>query len=494
MTATNDSRASSGIPGLDDVLAGGLPQGHLYVVEGEPGTGKTTVGMQYLLAGAARGEQGLYVALSETTQELQQAAASHGWSFDGIDLYQMSNEAGPDAAADYTVFHPAEVELGETLRGVFEHVERLRPRHIVFDSLSEMRLLARDSLRYRRQILQLKQQLADRNITVILLDDKTAGSNDLQLHSIAHGVVSLEQLAPTYGAERRRLRVLKLRGSGFRGGYHDFVIRRGGVVVFPRLVAAEHEESFERETFASGIPELDAMFGGGLSRGTVALLVGPAGAGKSLISLQMLITAAERGHRSAFFAFDEGLATLRDSADGLGMNLLDHVRDGLITMRQIDSAELTPGQFVHIIRDQVEREHVRIVVLDSLNGYLNAMPEEQFLGAHLHELSSYLRQQGVLTMLTMAQHGIIGAMTSVADVSYLADTIVLFRFYEYRGAIRRAISMPKKRASAHEHTIRDLTIGPSGIRVGPPLTGFQGVLTGTPTYLGEGASDGDRGR
>lgn len=478
-------RGSTGIAGLDDILEGGFPHGRLYVIEGDPGTGKTTLGLQFLMDGAARGERGLYVALSETTQELTEAARAHGWSLDGIDFYELTPDSGPDAAADYTVFHPAEVELGETLRGVFERVERLRPRRIVFDSLSELRLLARDSLRYRRQILQLKQRFADRDVTVLLLDDKTVGTADLQLHSIAHGVLSLEQRAPVYGAERRRLRVLKLRGSSFRGGYHDFLISRGGLTVFPRLVAAEHFQPFGREMVSSGLPNLDELLGGGLLRGTVTLLMGPAGSGKSIVSLQFAIAVAERGERSIICVFDEGLATLRGTADSLGLGLTPHVESGTIVIRQIDAAELTPGQFVHTVRDAVEREHVRLIVIDSLNGYINAMPEEEFLGAHLHELSAYLRQHGVVVLLTMAQRGMVGHMSSVADVSYLADSIVLFRFFEFRGSIRRAISMPKKRASAHEHTIRELTIGPAGLQIGGRLDDFQGVLTGVPIYVGD---------
>ena len=478
------ARGSSGISGLDDVLDGGFPQSHLYVIEGDPGTGKTTLGLQFLIAGAARGERGLYVALSETTRELQLTAATHGWSLDGIDFHQLAPDSGPDAAADYTVFHPSEVELGETLRGVFEHVQRLQPRRIVFDSLSELRLLARDSLRYRRQILQLKQQFADRGITVLLLDDKTVGTDDLQLHSIAHGVLSLEQLAPLYGAERRRLRVVKLRGSDFRGGYHDFVIARGGLTVFPRLVAAEHSETFGREMVSSDLPNLDRLCGGGLLRGTVTLLMGPAGSGKSLVSVQFAVAAARRGERSSVFVFDEGLGTLRSAADELGMDLTSHVETGRIALRQIEAAELSPGQFVHAVRAAVEQDNVGLVVIDSLNGYINAMPEEQFISAHLHELSAYLRQRGVVVLLTMAEHGIVGSTSTMVDVSYLADAILLFRFYEYRGVLRRALSMPKKRASAHEETIRGLRIGPDGLHIGEPLGEFQGVLTGVPIWVG----------
>ena len=481
----SDLRISTGITGLDDILGGGFPGGHLYVVEGDPGTGKTTIGLQFLRAGAAAREQVLYIALSETGRELDETAASHGWSLDAVDVYELTAAIGPEPDSQYTVFHPAEVELGETLKAVFDRVDRTRARRVVIDSLSEMRLLARDSLRYRREVLRLKQYFAERRATVLLLDDGTVDTTDLQLHSLAHGVVRLEQLAPVYGAERRRLRVIKLRGSEFRGGYHDFIIRHGGLSVFPRLVAAEHERPFMAENASSGLAEADVLFGGGLLHGTVTLLMGPTGVGKSLLAAQFAVAAARRGERAAIYVFDEGLQTLQASANDIGLGLSDARNAGTLTLRQIEPAGITPGQFVHLMRAAVENDGVRVVVLDSLNGYLNAMPEEQYLSAHLHELSAYLRQSGVVTIMTMAQHGVVGlSAASSADVSYLADSIVLFRYYEFRGRVRRAISVVKKRASLHEHTIRDLVIDGTGLHVGPPLEQFEGVLSGTPVYVG----------
>ncbi len=486
-TASHSSglkRMQTGIEGLDNILEGGLPENRLYLIEGDPGTGKTTLALQFLIEGARQGEPGLYVTLSETKEELLSVANSHGWSLDGFTLYELvPPEESLMPESQYTIFHPSEIELGETTNAVLKEVERIKPRRIVFDSLSEMRLLAHDALRYRRQILGLKQYLSGRQCTVLMLDDRTSNSNDLQVQSIAHGVIMLEHLAVEYGAERRRLRVLKLRGSRFRGGYHDFNIETGGIDVFPRLVAADHHHEFVKESVTSDIAELDQLVGGGLDRGTSTLFIGPAGSGKSTLAAQFAAASAARGERAAVFIFDEILETYVTRAEGIGMDIRTHLADGIISVQQVDPAELSPGEFAHTVRSAVDREGARVVVIDSLNGYLNAMPDERFLSIQMHELLTYMNQQGVVTIIVMAQHGFLGnAMVSPVDVSYLADTVLMLRYFEATGTVRRAISVVKKRTGAHENSIRELRITAGGIRVGEPLTEFQGVLTGVPSY------------
>jgi circadian clock protein KaiC len=481
------SRLGTGCAGLDGILEGGFPANRLYLVEGDPGTGKTTLALQFLLEGARRGEPVLYVTLSETKEELTAVARSHGWSLEGVNLHELvPPEESLKAEAQYTIFHPSEVELGETTRAVVVEVERIQPRRVVFDSLSEMRLLARDPLRYRRQILALKQFFAGRHSTVLLLDDRTSSDSDLQVQSIAHGVLMLEQLALDYGAERRRLRVSKLRGSSFRGGFHDFTIRTGGVEVFPRLVAAGRRGEFAPEPVASGVAALDALLGGGLDRGTSTLVLGPAGCGKSSLAAHFAAASAARGEPAAAIIFDEGVNTYLSRAAGLGTDLRPQVEAGRLTVQQVDPAELSPGEFAHAVCGAVEGG-ARLVIIDSLNGYLQAMPDERFLTAQMHELLTYLNQQGVVTLLVMAQHGFMGAMSSPVDVSYLADTVVLLRYFEAAGAIRRAISVVKKRTGRHEDTIREMRLSASrGVEVGEPLKAFRGVLTGVPV-LEEGA-------
>jgi circadian clock protein KaiC len=476
------ARLGTGSAGLDSVLNGGFPANRLYLVEGDPGTGKTTLALQFLLEGARRGEPVLYVTLSETKEELTGVADSHGWSLEGVNLHELVPPVESlKAEAQYTIFHPSEVELGETTRAVIEQVERIHPSRVVFDSLSEMRLLARDPLRYRRQILALKQFFAGRKSTVLLLDDRTSADADLQVQSIAHGVLMLEQLELDYGAERRRLRVSKLRGSRFRGGFHDFAIRTGGVEVFPRLVAADRRGVFKSESVASGVAALDALLGGGLDRGTATLVMGPAGSGKSSLAAHFASAVAGRGEQAAVFLFDEGINTYLSRAAGLGIDLSAEVEAGRLTVQQVDPAELSPGEFAHAVCSAVERDGARLVIIDSLNGYMQAMPDERFLTAQMHELLTYLNQQGVVTLLLMAQHGFMGQMSSPVDVSYLADTVVLLRYFEAAGAIRRAISVIKKRTGRHEDTIREMRLSASrGVEVGEPLTAFRGVLTGVP--------------
>jgi circadian clock protein KaiC len=488
--SAHEDRCGTGIAGLDDVLGGGLLRNRLYLVDGDPGAGKTTLATQYLLEGARLGESSLYITLSETTEELTAGAASHGWNLDGVTVVELvTEEAELDAEAQITMYHPSEVELHATTRRVLEAVERANPARVVFDSLSEMRLLAQHSLRYRRQILALKQFFIGRRCTVLLLDDKTSEGSDLQLQSIAHGVITLEHLAPLYGGARRRLRVVKLRGADYRGGFHDFTIRRGGLTVFPRLVAAEHHAEFEPSAVTSGVQELDDLLGGGPTRGTSTLVIGPAGSGKSTIALHYAVAAAERGEQAVVFTFDESIATLAVRARLLGIPLQEVRESGALRIQQIDPAEMSPGEFGYLVRCAVEQEGVRLIVIDSLNGYLNAMPEERFLTAQLHELLTYLGQQGVTTIMVIAQHGLVGSRAeSPVDTSYLADSVILLRYFEDRGRVRKAISVVKKRSGPHEENIRELWFDAGGIHLGEPLTGLRGILTGVPTPESDGGA------
>jgi circadian clock protein KaiC len=478
--------ASTGVPGLDDILAGGLTRRRLYLVEGVPGSGKTTVAMQFLMAGARQGESVLYITLSETEEELRSVATSHGWDLSGVGIREI---APPEAALSLdeqnTMFHPSEIELASTTRLILADVDRIKPTRVVFDSLSELRLLAGTALRYRRQILALKQFFSTRDCTVVLLDDKTASDHDLQMQSIAHGVILLEQLNPEYGAERRRLRVVKYRGVKFRGGYHDFVIEEGGISVFPRLVASEHRQFTTRTKLPSDIGELDALLGGGLEEGTSTLVVGAAGTGKSTLAAQFAVAAAGRGQFAALFVFDESPDTLATRCEQLGVHLPQHLESGMISVRQVDPAELTPGELVHGIRHAVEKRGAKVVVIDSLNGYLNAMPEERHLTIQLHELLMYLGQKGVATILIGAHQGLIGQqMQTPIDASYLADAVILLRYFEHRGEVRQAISVMKKRGSRHERTLREFRLDTGRITVGEALSEFRGVLTGVPSYEG----------
>ena len=489
--------SATGIAGLDDVLGGGLTPNRLYLVEGNPGSGKTTLALKYLLEGRRRGEPGLYVTLSETKAELADVARSHGWSLDGIDIVELvASEADLELDNQNTMFQPADVELGETTRAVLAQVDRVKPRRVVVDSLSELRLLAQSSLRYRRQILALKQYFAGRDCTVLLLDDNTSEATDLHLQSIAHGVLSLEQQDPGYGGERRRLRVAKLRGQKYRGGFHDFNIATGGLDVFPRLVASEHARTGDRAVLTGDVPELDRLLGGGIEVGTSVLLIGPAGSGTSSVAANYARAAAARGGRAAIFAFDERPETLFRRAAGLGMDLEPLVAAGTLTVQPVDPAALSPGEFAHCVRRAVDgadgHPPATVVVVDSLNGYLQAMPEERYLTTQLHELLTYLGHRGVVTFLVLAQHGMIGHMQTPVDTTYLADTVILFRFFEAQGSVRQAVSVVKKRTGNHERTIRELRLD-GGIRVGEPLAAFHGILTGTPTYRGDGKALMGRG-
>lgn len=457
----------------------------LYLVEGDPGAGKTTLSLQYLREGVKNGEKCLYITLSETKEELLAGAKSHDWSLDGIEIMEMvADESDLDGQSQVTMFSASEVELALTTQKILDMVARVNPSRVVFDSLSELRLLAQSSLRYRHQILALKHFFIGKNCTVILLDDHTSEGSDLQLQSIAHGVISMEQHAPSYGGAKRRLRVIKLRGAEYRGGFHDFSIKRGGLMVHPRLIAGEHGETFPYECIKSGVAALDKMLGGGPERGTSTLLLGPAGSGKSTIAIQYAVAAAERGDHASIFAFDESLRTLETRSRALGIRFKEGVQAGQVEMRQIDPAEMSPGEFVDLVRQCVETNAAKVIVIDSLNGYLNAMPDAKFLVNQLHELMTYLGRRGVTTLLVAAQHGIVGAeIASPFDASYLADCVVLLRYFEDAGKVKKAISVVKKRSGPHEESIRELSFGKNGIQLSEPLVRFRGILTGAPVYV-----------
>lgn len=480
--------ASMGIEGLDDILMGGLERDRVYLLEGSPGTGKTTAAISFLRAGARLGESTLYITLSETEAELRATAESHGWQLKGVEVFELvPPESLLDEEHQQSLLYSSDLELGETTRMIFEAVERTKPRRVVIDSLSEIRLLAQSSLRYRRQVLALKHYFARHGATVLLLDDLTTDSLDKTVHSVAHGVIRVEELSPEYGAERRRVRVIKYRARKFRGGFHDFTIRTGGLEVYPRLVSAEHRRSFTRDRLGSGVEGLDLILGGGVERGSSCLILGPAGTGKSLMAIHFIASAIQRGEKAALFAFDEELGLLFDRTLGIGIDLKAMVDSGGLLIQQVDAAELSPGEFTAQVRDCVDAKGIKTVVIDSLNGYQAAMPEESFLLLHIHELLQYLNRQGATTFLTVAQHGLVGDMKAPVDVTYLADTVILLRYFEALGEVRRALSVIKKRAGAHEKTIREFDISDKGLVVGPPLKNFQGVLRGVPNFVGKGS-------
>lgn len=483
MTPGDKPKARTGIAGLDDILAGGLTSGNLFLLEGEPGSGKTTIAMQFLLEGRKAGEQTLYITLSETEDELRASAASHDWELDGIHIAELvPPEALLDENQQQSLLYASDLEMGEAIGKIVALFEELRPARVVLDSLSEIRLLAQSSLRYRRQLLALKHYFSRQKATVLLLDDLTSESQDKTPHSIVHGVVRLEQLVPLYGADRRRLRVLKYRGLRFRGGYHDFIITTGGVQVFPRLVASEHHTRFSRDQLSSGVKEFDGLLGGGIEKGSSTLILGPAGTGKSLVAIQFAIAAIGRGERAALFIFDEEEGLLLQRMAGMGIDLQSLRASGKLVLVKVDAAEVSPGEFSHNVRHCVDEQNIRTVVIDSLNGYQAAMPEDQMLILHLHELLQYLNRQSATTFLTVAQHGLVGDMRAPVNITYLADTVILLRYFEALGEVRRALSVIKKRTGEHEPTIREFRIGSGGLKVDRPLQGFSGVLTGQPSF------------
>jgi circadian clock protein KaiC len=482
---TSEQYAGTGIDGLDQVLGGGFPRGQSYLIRGDSGAGKTTLSLQFLIEGARNGEKVLYLGTSETEQEIRRIARSHGWSLEGVALHhhrlsQLGN--------DQTMLHPAEVELPQTIESFLSVVDEIAPSRVVIDSLVEIRVRARVELWYRRQLAILKEHFADTSCTLPLVE--MPHETPSTLDSVVSGVIELEMIAPLYGPIRRRLRVNKIRGHEFATGYHDYRIRKGGVEIFPRLTAAEHRQRIGHEQIGTGVAEVDAMFMGGVVRGTTTLLLGPSGTGKSLMATQFVIAAAERGERSTFYAFDERVQTLFQRAEGVGLPLRHHVEQGTIQVRQVDPAELTSGEFSHEVKRLVEGEQIRMVVVDSLNGYAYAMPEERLLSVHLHELSSYLNQQAVTAIFTMTQHGLIAGNTEQPfDVSYISDAVMLFHHFEFAGQIHKAVSVHKNRSGPHETSIRELRIGSDGVQVGEPLRQFQGILSGRPTFIGEQLHD-----
>jgi circadian clock protein KaiC len=476
-------RASTGVPGLDHVLGGGLPTNHLYLVEGTPGAGKTTLGLQFLRRGVQEGERGLYITLSETAGELETVARSHGWSLDGVEIFQLVTPEGLSPESEQSVLHPSEVELGETTQGIMDAAERVKPGRVVFDSLSEMRLLAQNPLRYRRQVLALKSFFATRSCTVLMLDDCSAPQDELQLQSIAHGVILLEQYVNAYGPERRRIRVIKMRGIPFRGGEHDCSLTTGGLQVFPRLVTSEQLAKFSGDVVATGSAGLDKLLGGGLARGSNMLFIGPSGVGKTTTAIACTRQRLLDGEKAAYFLFDESLGTLLQRSRSLGLDIEPFIRDKQLEIYTLDPAEVSPGEFANRVRASVERG-ARAVVIDSLNAYLQAMPGDRHLMLQMHEVLTYLNQHGVVTMLILAQHGVLGDVRSDVDLSYLSDSILMFRFFEARGSLLKAVSVVKSRTSAHELTIREFRLTPHGVEVGEALTDFEGVLTGVASYKG----------
>ena len=487
----NNNLCQTGVPGFDDILRGGLPRNRLYLLEGDPGAGKTTMALQFLLEGARRGERGLYIPLSENKEELLGVTDSHGWSLDQIDILELSTiEHQLQAESENTFFHPSEVELNRITQLLLSEIDRLKPQRIVFDSLSELRLMSETALRYRRQVLRLKQFFTGKQCTVLVLDDRSSREvRDLQVQSLAHGVISMEHSSPDYGVTRRFLNIVKIRGRKYREGFHDFMIRRGGIVIFPRPEVSVETNMERGEPFSSGIPELDSLLGGGLNRGNSTIIMGPPGTGKSTLTIRHAYVAAQRGERVNIYLFDETLGTLLGRAKALGMDLRPHLESGKLCIEVVDPAEISPGELTFRVRQAVEEENVRMVVIDSINGYLNAMPQERYLNLQLHELLAYLNHHGVVTLMVLAQQGLINATQSDVDLTYLADTVVLLRFFEAHGAVKQAISVIKKRSGNHERTLREFSIDESGIHVGEPLRNFQGVLRGVPEYVGNGSSN-----
>lgn len=481
----SNAKCLTGVPGLDEILGGGLPRNHLFLLQGRPGTGKTTLALQFLLEGTRRGEKSLYITFSETKLELEAVAHSHGWDLSAVSILELSAiRAAVGQAPQTTLFHPSEIELSKTIEVVLAKIIEVQPDRIVFDSVSELRLLADSSLRYRRQMLSFKEFFVGRGSTVIFLDDLTTEAGDVHVQSIVHGVLLLEKFRASYGVERRQFHIVKLRGVEFRGGTHDYLIRKGGICIFPRLVAGQNITSFKRETLPMGVPAFDSLIGGGFDRGTSNLILGPAGTGKSTLTMSFALASAQRGERVSIYNFEESLSNYMARAASLGLNLEKFVADGKIRLRKIDPAELTPGQFTSLLREATMVDRADVIIIDSLNGYIHAMPEREFLLLQLHELLALLSGRGVVTLMILAQAGIMGSMQTPLDLTYLADTVIVTRFFEAFGRMKKAISVIKKRTGVHEESLRELRIGPGGIVVGPVLADFSGIFTGIPRYMG----------
>ena len=470
-----DGVAPTGIAGLDEILRGGLPQHQMYFIQGDPGAGKTTLSFQFLLEGVKRNEKTLFITLSASVRDLERVARSHEWDISGIDIREQFHATG---STDTTVFRPAEIELAKTVQAILDTIEERQPDRVVIDSLGEIRLMSDSPLRYRKQLLTLKDFFRDRRITALVLDDRSMSTSDSEVQGLAEGVIRLSVALPMYGNTRRSLEIVKMRGVGFRGGSHDFTIDKGGLAVFPRLSAGQHMVSAEEGVVSSGVPQIDALVGGGLERGSATMIMGPAGVGKSSLALQFATSAAAAGERVTFFIFEEHRTVFLKRAASLGFDVTPLIEAGQMTVQQIDPAEMSVGEFAYAVRTSVETQGHTMVVIDSLNGYFNAMPEEHFLTLHLHELLSYLTDAAVTTIVIVSQHGALGHVTSPVDVSYLADAVILLRYYESRGAFGRAISMLKKRTSAHEQTVREFRLTSEGVRVGPVLEEFRGILSG----------------
>ena len=478
-------KCQTGVPGLDEILSGGLPRNHLYLLQGKPGTGKSTIALQFLLEGVRTGEKSLYVTFSETKLELETVAKSHGWNLENLDILELSAiSSSIGTSSQTTLFHPSEIELNKTMNLLLAKLNESNAKRIVFDSVSELRLLADNSLRYRRMMLEFKEFFIGRGSTVLFLDDLTSEAGDIHVQSIVHGVLLLEKFRAGYGVERRQFHISKLRGVAFKGGTHDYSIIKGGITIFPRLVASDSHANFQRETFSSEVPALDSLIGGGFHRGTSNLLLGPAGTGKSTIAMKFAIEAAKKGKKVAIYNFEESSFNILVRAQELGLELEKYIASGNITLRKIDPAELTPGQFNALLRNSANEFHADMVVIDSLNGYIHAMPEQKFLMLQLHELLAFLSSRGVVTVMILAQSGIMGQMQTPLDLTYLADTVIITRYFEAFGSIKKAISVIKKRTGTHEETMRELKIGPGGVIVGPVLKEFSGIFTGVPKYSG----------
>ena len=483
-------RLKTGIPGLDTILNGGFPENRLYLMQGEPGTGKTTIAFQFLLEGIKNGETCLYISFSESKEELQSVADSHDWDISKLHLLELGAiEEQLKPESQNTVFYASEVEMSQTTQVLFDEIEKIKPNRVVFDSISEMRMLSESSFRYRRQMLALKQFFALHNSTVVMLDDLTTSPKDLQVQSIVHGVINLQKLHPEFGNERRRINIVKLRGIEYLGGFHDYIIKKGGVSIFPRMTSSNYDAKLIDKRFSSGIKEMDRLLGGGLDAGTSTLFLGPAGTGKSTLAAQYAYAAAERGEKSIIFAFEESVSTLLMRTSAIGMDVQKHLDSGKMKICKIDPAQLSPGEFADQIRTAVLEENFKVVCIDSLNGYLHAMPEEQFLTLQLHELLSFLSGQGVVTLMVLAQQGMMGHMMNTPiDLTYLADTVVITRYFEAEGSVRKAVSVIKQRSGLHEATIRELSFSDNGVQVGDPLKQFRGVLTGVPEFVGKDLS------